>query len=84
MRITQSLHGSQCHQLTNQGGNTIGNNNGIGTDEIKEIIMDHIKTKGFNVTEDDISFVIGKEEVITGNTKKIKHALIRCDIQIER
>lgn len=57
---------------------------GIGTDEIKEIIMEHIKTKGFNVTEDDISFVIGKEEIVTGNTKKIKHALIRCDIQIER
>lgn len=57
---------------------------GIGTDEIKEIIMEHIKTKGFNVTEDDISFVIGKEETITGNAKKIKHALIRCDIQIER
>ena len=57
---------------------------GIGTDEIKEIIIGHIKTKGFDVTEDDISFVIGKEEVITGNTKKIKHALIRCDIQIER
>lgn len=57
---------------------------GIGTDEIKEIIIEHIKTKGFKVTEDDISFVIGKEEVITGNTKKIKHALIRCDIQIER
>lgn len=56
---------------------------GIGTDEIKEIIMEHIKTKGFNVTEDDISFVIGKEEIVTGNTKKIKHALIRCDIQIE-
>lgn len=57
---------------------------GIGAEEIKEIIMEHIKTKGFNVTEDDISFVIGKEEVITGNAKKIKHALIRCDIQIER
>ena len=57
---------------------------GIGTDEIKEIIMEHIKTKGFNVTEDDISFVIGKEETVTGNAKKIKHALIRCDIQIER
>ena len=57
---------------------------GIGAEEIKEIIMDHIKTKGFNVTEDDISFVIGKEETITGNAKKIKHALIRCDIQIER
>lgn len=57
---------------------------GICTDEIKEIIMEHIKTKGFNVTEDDISFVIGKEETVTGNTKKIKHALIRCDIQIER
>lgn len=57
---------------------------GIGTDEIKEIIMEHIKTKGFNVTEDDISFVIGKEEIVTGNTKKIKHALIGCDIQIER
>lgn len=57
---------------------------GIGTEEIKEIIMEHIKTKGFNVTEDDISFVIGKEEVVTGNAKKIKHALIRCDIQIER
>lgn len=42
------------------------------------------KQKGFNVTEDDISFVIGKEETVTGNTKKIKHALIRCDIQIER
>ena len=56
----------------------------IGEDEIKEIIMEHIKTKGFDVTEDDISFVIGKEEVITGNAKKIKHALIRCDIQIER
>jgi hypothetical protein len=41
---------------------------GIGTDEIKEIIMEHIKTKGFNVTEDDISFVIGKEETVTGNT----------------
>lgn len=57
---------------------------GIGTDEIKEIIMEHIKKKGFNVNEDDIYFVIGKEETITGNTKKIKHALIRCDIQIER
>lgn len=57
---------------------------GIGTDEIKEIIMEHIKAKGFNVTEDDISFVIGKEEVVTGNAKKIKHVLIRCDIQIER
>lgn len=57
---------------------------GIGAEEIKEIIMEHIKTKGFSVTEDDISFVIGKEEVITGNAKKIKHALIRCDIQIER
>lgn len=57
---------------------------GIGTDEIKEIIIEHIKAKGFNVTEDDISFVIGKEEIVTGNTKKIKHALIRCDIQIER
>lgn len=57
---------------------------GIFSDEIKEIIMEHIKTKGFNVTKDDISFVIGKEEVVTGNTKKIKHALIRCDIQIER
>jgi len=57
---------------------------GIGEDEIKEIIMEHIKTKGFDVTEDDISFVIGKEEIVTGNTKKIKHALIRCDIQIER
>ena len=56
----------------------------IGEDEIKEIIMEHIKTKGFDVTEDDISFVIGKEEIVTGNTKKIKHALIRCDIQIER
>ena len=57
---------------------------GIGTDEIKEIIMEHIKTKVFNVTKDDISFVIGKEEVITGNAKKIKHALIGCEIQIER
>ena len=57
---------------------------GIGAEEIKEIIMEHIKTKGFNVTEDDISFIIGKEETVTGNTKKIKHALIRCDIQIER
>jgi hypothetical protein len=57
---------------------------GIGAEEIKEIIMEHIKTKGFNVTEDDISFVIGKEETVTGNAKKIKHALIRCDIQIER
>ena len=38
---------------------------GIGTDEIKEIIMEHIKTKGFDVTEDDISFVIGKEEIVT-------------------
>ena len=47
---------------------------GICAEEIKEIL----------VTEDDISFVIGKEEVVTGNTKKIKHALIRCDIQIER
>ena len=56
----------------------------ICTDEIKEIIMEHIKTKGFNVTEDDISFIIGKEETVTGNAKKIKHALIRCDIQIER
>lgn len=36
---------------------------GIGTDEIKEIIMEHIKTKGFNVTEDDISFVIGKKKL---------------------
>ena len=57
---------------------------GIGTEEIKEIIMEHIKTKGFSVTEDDISFIIGKEETVTGNAKKIKHALIRCDIQIER
>lgn len=57
---------------------------GICAEEIKEIIVEHIKTKGFNVTEDDISFVIGKEEIVTGNTKKIKHALIRCDIQIER
>lgn len=57
---------------------------GICAEEIKEIIMEHIKTKGFNVTEDDISFVIGKEETVTGNTKKIKHALIRCDIQIAR
>lgn len=57
---------------------------GIGAEEIKEIIMEHIKTKGFNVTEDDISFIIGKEETVTGNAKKIKHALIRCDIQIER
>ena len=48
---------------------------GIGTDEIKEIIMEHIKTKGFNVTEDDISFVIVKEESLKGNTKNIKHAL---------
>ena len=57
---------------------------GICAEEIKEILVEHIKTKGFNVTEDDISFVIGKEEVVTGNAKKIKHALIRCDIQIER
>lgn len=57
---------------------------GICADEIKEILVEHIKTKGFNVTEDDISFIIGKEETVTGNTKKIKHALIRCDIQIER
>ena len=57
---------------------------GICAEEIKEIIMEHIKTKGFNVTKDDISFVIGKEEGVTVNTKKIKHALIRCDIQIER
>lgn len=27
LHITQSLHGNQCHQPTNQGGNTIGNNN---------------------------------------------------------
>ena len=46
---------------------------GICAEEIKEIIMEHIKTKGFNVTEDDISFVIGKEETVTGNAKKIKH-----------
>lgn len=57
---------------------------GIGAEEIKEIIMEHIKTKVFNVTKDDISFVIGKEEVVTGNAKKIKHALIGCEIQIER
>lgn len=57
---------------------------GICAEEIKEILVEHIKTKGFNVTEDDISFIIGKEEVVTGNTKKIKHALIRCDIQIAR
>lgn len=57
---------------------------GIGAEEIKEIIMEHIKTKVFNVTKDDISFVIGKEEVITGNAKKIKYALIGCEIQIER
>lgn len=57
---------------------------GIGAEEIKEIIIEHIKTKGFNVTGDDISFVIGKEETVTGNAKKIKHALIGCDIQIER
>ena len=57
---------------------------GIGAEEIKEIIMEHIKTKVFNVTKDDISFVIGKEEVATGNAKKIKHALIGCEIQIER
>lgn len=57
---------------------------GICAEEIKEILVEHIKTKGFNVTEDDISSVIGKEEVVTGNAKKIKHALIRCDIQIER
>lgn len=57
---------------------------GIGAEEIKEIIMEHIKTKVFNVTKDDISFVIGKEEIITGNAKKIKHALIGCEIQIER
>lgn len=57
---------------------------GIGAEEIKEIIIEHIKAKGFNVTGDDISFVIGKEEVVTGNAKKIKHALIGCDIQIER
>lgn len=57
---------------------------GICTDEIKEILVEHIKTKGFDVTEDDISFVIGKEESVTGNAKKTKHALIRCDIQIER
>lgn len=56
---------------------------GIGADELKEIIVEHIKTKGFNVKEDDISFTIGKEEIITGNTKKIKHALIGCEIQIE-
>lgn len=57
---------------------------GICAEEIKEIIMEHIKTKGFSVTEDDISFIIGKEETVTGNAKKIKHALIRCDIHIER
>lgn len=57
---------------------------GIGAEEIKEIIMEHIKTKAFNVTKDDISFVIGKEEVVTGNAKKIKHALIGCEIKIER
>ena len=57
---------------------------GICAEEIKEILVEHIKTKGFDVTEDDISFVIGKEETVTGNAKKIKHALIRCDIQIER
>jgi hypothetical protein len=33
---------------------------GICAEEIKEILVEHIKTKGFNVTEDDISFVIGK------------------------
>lgn len=49
---------------------------GICAEEIKEILVEHIKTKGFDVTEDDISFVIGKEESVTGNTKKIKHALI--------
>lgn len=84
LRIIQSLHGSQCHQPTNQEVTPLEITIGIGTDEIKEIIMEHIKTKGFNVTEDDISFVIGKEETVTGNAKKIKHALIRCDIQIER
>ena len=57
---------------------------GICAEEIKEILVEHIKTKGFNVTEDDISFIIGKEETVTGNAKKIKHALIRCNVQIER
>ena len=78
----QSLHSAETGSVL--GGKEAVSKYGIGTDEIKEIIMEHIKTKGFNVTEDDISFVIGKEETVTGNTKKIKHALIRCDIQIER
>ena len=29
---------------------------GICAEKIKEIIMEHIKTKGFNVTEDEFPF----------------------------
>lgn len=57
---------------------------GICAEEIKEIIVAHIKEKGFSVNENDISFVIGKTEEVTGNSKKIKHALIGCEIEIER
>jgi len=57
---------------------------GIGADELKEIIVEHIKTKGYKVTEDDISFTIGKTEEVRGNSKRIKHEFIGCVIQIER
>lgn len=57
---------------------------GIGADELKGILVEHIKTKGFKIREDDILFVIGKEETVTENSKKIKHAFIGCEIQFER
>ena len=57
---------------------------GIGAEELKEIIVEHIKAKGFNVREDDISFTIRKTEEVRGNSKRIKHEFIGCVIQIER
>lgn len=56
---------------------------GIGAEELKEILIAHLKTKGFKVTEDDISFTIGKTEEVRGNSKRIKHEFIGCTIQIE-
>ena len=56
---------------------------GIGAEELKEILVEHLKTKGFKVTEDDISFTIGKAEEVRGNSKRIKHEFIGCEIQIE-
>ena len=55
---------------------------GICAEEIKEILVEHIKTKGFNVTEDDISFVIGKEEVVSGNTKKSNAHLLDATFRL--